>query len=54
MNSFVDLCIKLKDQELYVAIVLRVAFIENKSVPITTNVVSLNPSQVRCTRYNTM
>ena len=22
------------------------------SVPITTNVVSLNPSQVRCTRYN--
>jgi hypothetical protein len=24
------------------------------SVPITTNVVSLNPSQVRCTRYNIM
>ena len=24
------------------------------SVPITTNVVSSNPAQVRCTRYNIM
>ena len=25
-----------------------------QSVPITTNVVSLNPTQARCTRYNFM
>jgi len=26
----------------------------SQSVPITTNVVSLNPAQARCTRYNIM
>jgi len=25
-----------------------------QSVPITTEVLSLNPAQARCTRYNTM